>query len=55
MNSASRYSIPIFHAPRSEMDLDLLRKLRIQWNLQKNSKNITAGEFLEERLRELGI
>jgi isopenicillin N synthase-like dioxygenase len=53
MNS-SRYSIPFFMHPRSEMDLTCLDSCVDQAN-PKQFEDITAGEFLEERLRELGL
>jgi isopenicillin N synthase-like dioxygenase len=53
MNS-SRYSIPFFMHPRSEMDLTCLESC-VSSESPKKFQNITAGEFLEERLRELGL
>lgn len=53
MNS-SRYSIPFFMHPRSEMDLTCLPGC-IDDDNPKQYEDITAGEFLEERLRELGL
>lgn len=53
MNS-SRYSIPFFMHPRSEMDLSCLLR-RIDDDNPKQYQDITAGEFLEERLKELGL
>lgn len=53
MNS-SRYSIPFFMHPRAEMDLSCLA-VCIDDDNPKQFDNITAGEFLEERLRELGL
>ncbi|TDQ13750.1 isopenicillin N synthase-like dioxygenase [Algoriphagus boseongensis] len=50
----SRYSIPFFMHPRSEMDLTCLESC-IDENHPKQFKDATAGEFLEERLRELGL
>jgi isopenicillin N synthase-like dioxygenase len=50
----SRYSIPFFMHPRSEMDLTSLESC-IDENNPKLFKDSTAGEFLEERLRELGL
>lgn len=53
MNS-SRYSIPFFMHPRSEMDLSCLLGCMDDDN-PKQYADITAGEFLDERLRELGL
>jgi len=50
----SRYSIPFFMHPRSEMDLTCLESC-IDDNNPKQFEDATAGEFLEERLRELGL
>ncbi|MGY6560147.1 MAG: isopenicillin N synthase family dioxygenase [Nitritalea sp.] len=53
MNS-SRFSIPFFMHPRSEMDLTCLESCVDAQN-PKQFEDATAGEFLEERLRELGL
>jgi isopenicillin N synthase-like dioxygenase len=53
MNS-SRYSIPFFMHPRSEMDLTCLEGC-IDENNPKAFPDITAGAFLDERLVELGL
>ncbi len=53
MNS-SRYSIPFFMHPRSEMDLSCLENC-VDEQHPKQFKDTTAGEFLDERLRELGL
>jgi len=50
----SRYSIPFFMHPISEMKLDVLEEC-IDEDHPKQFDNITAGEFLNERLRELGL
>lgn len=50
----SRYSIPFFMHPISEMKLDVLENC-IDENNPKQFDDITAGEFLDERLRELGL
>ncbi|CAL2101573.1 Oxidoreductase [Tenacibaculum sp. 190130A14a] len=50
----SRYSIPFFMHPISEMKLDVLENC-IDDNNPKQFEDITAGEFLNERLRELGL
>ena len=50
----SRYSIPFFMHPVSEMKLDVLENC-IDSNNPKQFEDITSGEFLNERLRELGL
>lgn len=50
----SRYSIPFFMHPISEMKLDVLESCVDEDNL-KRYEDITAGEFLNERLKELGL
>lgn len=50
----SRYSIPFFMHPISEMKLDLLESC-IDADNPKQYEDITAGEFLNERLIELGL
>jgi isopenicillin N synthase-like dioxygenase len=50
----SRYSIPFFMHPISEMKLDVLDGC-IDENNPKAFDDITAGEFLTERLIELGL
>jgi isopenicillin N synthase-like dioxygenase len=50
----SRYSIPFFMHPRSEMDLTCLENC-IDEAHPKQFTDVTAGEFLAERLRELGL
>jgi len=50
----SRYSIPFFMHPISEMKLDVLDAC-IDQNNPKKFDDITAGEFLTERLIELGL
>ena len=49
-----RFSIPFFTHPKSEMSLACLPEC-IDKNNPKKYKDITAGEFLNERLRELGL
>ena len=51
---SSRYSIPFFMHPISEMKLNVLDNCVDESN-PKQFDDITAGEFLEERLRELGL
>ena len=50
----SRYSIPFFMHPKPEMDLTCLESCYSQ-NNPKQFENITAGSFLEERLRDIGL
>ena len=50
----SRYSIPFFMHPISDMKLDVLEGC-IDENNPKAFDDITAGEFLNERLIELGL
>lgn len=54
MWGTSRYSIPFFMHPVSDMKLDVLENC-IDENNPKGFDDITAGEFLDERLRELGL
>jgi isopenicillin N synthase-like dioxygenase len=49
-----RYSIPFFMHPRSEMSLAALSGCVDQEN-GKIWEDITAGEFLDQRLREIGL
>lgn len=51
---SSRYSIPFFMHPVSDMKLNCLPEC-IDENNPKLYEDITAGEFLEERLVELGL
>jgi isopenicillin N synthase-like dioxygenase len=50
----SRFSIPFFMHPRPEMDLTCMESC-IDAEHPKVYVDMTAGEFLEERLRELGL
>lgn len=50
----SRYSIPFFMHPRSEMDLTCLKNCIDREN-PKRYEDITAGEFLNQRLAEIGL
>lgn len=50
----SRYSIPFFMHPRSDMDLTCLENC-IDQDHPKQFENITAGEFLNQRLAEIGL
>ncbi len=49
-----RYSIPFFMHPRPDMDLSCLSRC-IDAEHPKMYADMTAGEFLDERLRELGL
>lgn len=51
---SSRYSIPFFMHPVSDMKLDVLENC-IDADNPKKYDDITAGEFLHERLVELGL
>jgi len=50
----SRYSVPFFLHPRSDMDLTSLPST-IDAQHPKLYSDITAGEYLDERLREIGL
>jgi len=50
----SRFSIPFFLHPRSEMPLNCLESC-IDAENPKAFQDITAGEYLNERLREIGL
>jgi len=49
-----RYSIPFFMHPRSEMSLAALPEC-VDRDNPKQWEDITAGEFLDQRLREIGL
>jgi isopenicillin N synthase-like dioxygenase len=49
-----RYSVPFFMHPRSEMDLSCLDNC-IDASHPKSFDDITAGEFLDQRLAEIGL
>lgn len=49
-----RYSIPFFMHPRSDMPLNCLPSCITDVN-PKQFEDITAGEYLDERLREIGL
>lgn len=49
-----RYSIPFFMHPRSEMSLAALPQC-VSEKQPKQWSDITAGEFLDQRLREIGL
>ncbi len=51
---SSRYSIPFFLHPRSDMRLDCLESC-IDENHPLQFSPISAGEYLDERLREIGL
>ena len=50
----SRFSIPFFLHPKSEMSLSCLESCR-QQDQPAHYEDITAGEYLDERLREIGL
>jgi isopenicillin N synthase-like dioxygenase len=50
----SRYSVPFFLHPRSDMDLTSLPST-IDAEHPKQFSDMTAGEYLDERLREIGL
>ncbi len=50
----SRFSVPFFLHPKGEMDLTTLDSC-IDEKHPKFYTNITAGEYLDERLREIGL
>ena len=50
----SRYSVPFFLHPKSGMDLSCLPSC-IDAENPKQYDDITAGEYLDERLREIGL
>jgi len=52
--SKPRYSIPFFMHPRSDMKLDCLPEC-IDESHPKHFEDITAGEFLNQRLAEIGL
>jgi len=54
LQGTSRYSIPFFLHPRPEMKLNCLEGCITAQN-PKQFEDITAGEYLEERLREIGL
>jgi isopenicillin N synthase-like dioxygenase len=50
----SRYSVPFFLHPKSDMDLACLPSC-IDESHPKQYSDVTAGEYLDERLREIGL
>lgn len=50
----SRFSIPFFLHPRSEMRLDCLKECIAEDN-PKQFEDISAGEYLNQRLAEIGL
>jgi isopenicillin N synthase-like dioxygenase len=50
----SRYSVPFFLHPKSDMDLTCLESC-IDAEHPKKYSDLTAGEYLDERLREIGL
>lgn len=51
---SSRYSVPFFMHPVSDMKLNCLESC-VNADNPKQFDNITAGEYLNERLKELGL
>ena len=51
---SSRFSVPFFLHPKSEMDLTCLASC-IDSENPKAYENISAGDYLDERLREIGL
>ncbi|MBN2173822.1 MAG: isopenicillin N synthase family oxygenase [Bacteroidales bacterium] len=49
-----RYSIPFFMHPKSQMDLSCLPEC-VDENHPRQFEDITAGEYLHERLKEIGF
>ena len=52
--NTSRYSIPFFMHPKPQMDLTCLDSC-IDKDNPKSFDDMTAGEFLEQRLKEIGL
>ena len=52
--ASSRYSIPFFLHPRSEVSLDSLASCVTEQN-PKQYPEITAGDYLTQRIKELGL
>ena len=52
--NTSRYSIPFFMHPKPKMDLSCLGNCIDDQN-PKSFDDITAGQFLEERLKDIGL
>jgi isopenicillin N synthase-like dioxygenase len=50
----SRFSIPFFLHPRSDMRLDCLPSC-VNFDNPRKYDNISAGEYLDERLIEIGL
>jgi isopenicillin N synthase-like dioxygenase len=50
----SRFSVPFFLHPKSDMDLTSLESC-IDASHPKKYSDMTAGEYLDERLREIGL
>lgn len=50
-----RFSMPFFVHPRSEVDLSPLVRCVERTGGEKKYPNITAGEYLDQRLREIGL
>lgn len=50
----SRFSIPFFMHPRADMDLSCLPEC-VDNDHEKQFEDMTAGQFLEQRLKEIGL
>lgn len=50
-----RFSMPFFVHPRSEVDLDPLKTAIAKTGGEKRYPAITAGAYLQQRLREIGL
>jgi isopenicillin N synthase-like dioxygenase len=50
-----RFSMPFFVHPRSEVDLSPLPKSVARTGGEEKFSHITAGEYLDQRLREIGL
>jgi isopenicillin N synthase-like dioxygenase len=54
-NYSRRFSMPFFTHPRPETDLSPLKKCITKFDGKQNYPSITANEYLEKRLKELGL
>ena len=52
--NTSRYSIPFFMHPKPSMDLTCLKNCVNDQN-PKSYDDMTAGQFLDQRLRDIGL
>jgi isopenicillin N synthase-like dioxygenase len=51
----SRYSMPFFLHPRSDFIIETLPQCVSDQNPDRYSRSITANDYLQERLREIGL